>query len=156
MHENRSDLQYTPGLYMREALSEAQKALENAEVPVGAVIVYDGRIIGRGYNNPIGSMDPSSHAEIVAIREACRSKQNYRLPGCDLFVTLEPCAMCLGAAVHARIRRIFFGASDPKSGAVFSVMRFPFEKMNHKIEVKGGILDKESSIILKTFFKKRR
>jgi tRNA(adenine34) deaminase len=156
MKNSNSEPRVTPDYYMREALAEADKALENGEVPIGAVIVCDEKIIGRGYNSPIGSMDPSSHAEIVALREACRSRRNYRIPGCDLYVTLEPCAMCLGAAVQARISRIYFGASDPKSGAVFSVMRFPFEKLNHKIEFKGGILDEESAIILKTFFKKRR
>lgn len=141
---------------MKAALEEAEKAGRQGEVPVGAVIVHDDEIIGRGHNSSIGHKDPSAHAEIVALRSACEAKDNYRIPGCDLYVTLEPCAMCLGAAVQARIERIFFGAHDPKSGAVSSVMAFPFDKLNHKIEIISGILEHESAIILKTFFQNRR
>lgn len=142
--------------FMREALAEAKKAMEAGEVPVGAVIVEEGKIIGRGHNEPLSSQDPTAHAEIVAIREACRVKGNYRLPGCELYVTIEPCAMCLGAAVHARIHRLVFGALDSKGGAVESVMTFPFSKMNHRMEIKGGVLASRCGKILKTFFEKRR
>lgn len=141
---------------MKEALAEAETAACRKEVPVGAVVVFEDRIVGRGHNSSIAWNDPTAHAEIAAIRSACKALSNYRLPGCDLYVTLEPCAMCLGAAVQARIQRIFFGAGDPKSGAVSSVMSFPFNKLNHKIEIKGGILERESAIILKAFFKNRR
>jgi tRNA(adenine34) deaminase len=142
--------------FMQEALSEAQKAMEVGEVPIGAVLVEGEKIIARGHNSPISSNDPTAHAEIVAIREACRIKRNYRLSGCELYVTLEPCAMCLGAAVHARLRRVVFGALDPKGGAVKSVMSFPTEKMNHRIEIEGGVLADECGKILKSFFEKKR
>jgi len=142
--------------YLQEALKEAKKAMEVGEVPVGAVLVEGEKIIARGYNKPLSSDDPTAHAEIVAIREACRIKRNYRLPDCELYVTLEPCAMCLGAAVHARLRRVVFGALDPKGGAVESVMSFPVEKMNHRFEIKGGVLAAECGKILKSFFEKKR
>lgn len=142
--------------YLQEALKEAKKAMEVGEVPVGAVLVEGEKIIARGYNKPLSSDDPTAHAEIVAIREACRIKRNYRLPDCELYVTLEPCAMCLGAAVHARLRRVVFGALDPKGGAVESVMSFPVEKMNHRFEIKGGVLATECGKILKSFFEKKR
>lgn len=141
---------------MLEALSEADKAVEIGEVPVGAVLVDGDKVIARGHNKPLSSDDPTAHAEIVAIREACRKKRNYRLPGCELYVTLEPCAMCLGAAVHARLQRVVFGAPDPKGGAVESVMTFPFERMNHLVEIRGGVLAAECGKILKSFFEKRR
>ncbi len=142
--------------FMLEALSEAEKASTYDEVPVGAVIVEGDKIIGRGHNRPVSSGDPTAHAEIVAIRDACRNKKNYRLTGCDLYVTLEPCAMCLGAAVHVRLQRVVFGALDPKGGAVESVMAFPFERLNHRIEIDGGILAAECGKILKSFFEKKR
>lgn len=142
--------------FMREALSEAVKAFRSGEVPVGAVIVEDGKIIARGHNEPLSSGDPTAHAEIVAIRKACHEIGNYRISGCDLYVTLEPCAMCLGAAVHARLQRIVFGALDPKGGAVESVMSFPFERMNHSVAVKSGVLADECGKILKSFFEKKR
>jgi len=142
--------------YMQEALSEAGKAMEAGEVPVGAVLVEGEEIIARGHNNPLSSNDSTAHAEIVVIREACRLTRNYRLSNCDLYVTLEPCAMCLGAAVHARLRRIVFGVLDPKGGAVESVMSFPVEKMNHRLEIKGGVLAAECGKILKSFFEKKR
>lgn len=142
--------------YMLAALSEARKAFASAEVPVGAVVVEGDKIIARGHNMPLSSNDPTAHAEIVAIKKACRKKKNYRLSGCDLYVTLEPCAMCLGAAVHARFRRLVFGASDPKGGAVDSVMSFPFESLNHRIAIKGGVLAEECGKILKSFFENKR
>jgi tRNA(adenine34) deaminase len=142
--------------YMRAALLEAEKAMDAGEVPVGAVLVEGDIIIARGHNKPLSSDDPTAHAEIAVIREACREKRNYRLPGCELFVTLEPCAMCLGAAVHARLWRVVFGAFDPKGGAVESVMSFPIEKMNHRLEIKGGVLAAECGKILKSFFEKKR
>jgi len=142
--------------HMRQALAQALKARARGEVPVGAVIVYEGKILSRGYNQPVGQTDPTAHAEVVAIRKAARKKGNYRLAGCDLYVTLEPCAMCLGAAVHARLRRLVFGAPDPKSGAVRSVMRFPLGRMNHRPELRGGLLAEECGLVLKDFFASRR
>lgn len=141
---------------MREALREAEKAMKRGEVPVGAVLVKDEKIIARGHNKPVSENDPTAHAEIVAIRNAGEKTRNYRLSGCELYVTLEPCAMCLGAAVQSRIKRLIFGALDPKSGAVESVMQFPFEKMNHSIEIKGGVLAEQCGKILRAFFEKKR
>ena len=146
----------TDEYFMRKALAEAKKAASAGEVPVGAVVVTSGKIIGRGRNGAIERSDPTAHAEIIAIRSACLKEQNYRLPDCDLYVTLEPCAMCLGAAVQARIQRIIYGTPDPKAGAVESTMKFPFEKMNHKPGIKSGILASECGMILKSFFKKKR
>ena len=142
--------------FMRQALEEAQKSLKKKEVPVGAVLVFEKKIVSRAHNEPIAKNDPTAHAEIIAIRKAGSKRKNYRLSGCDLFVTLEPCAMCLGAAVHARIRKLVFGALDPKSGAVESVMKFPLDKMNHRVEIAGGVLADECSKILRDFFKKKR
>ena len=142
--------------FMRQALAEAQKSLNKEEVPVGAVLVFEKEIVSRAHNEPIAKNDPTAHAEMIAFRKAGSKRANYRLSDCDLYVTLEPCAMCLGAAVHARIRRLVFGALDPKSGAVESVMKFPLERMNHRVEVVGGILADECSQILKDFFKKKR
>lgn len=142
--------------FMRRALDEARRAEDRGEVPVGAVVVADGKIIGRGHNKPIRRNDPTAHAEIVALRRACHKRKNYRLEDCDLYVTLEPCAMCLGAAVQARVRRLVYGAPDPKAGALVSIMRFPFEKTNHKVEVRSGVLGAECSEIIKRFFRKQR
>jgi len=142
--------------FMRQALVEANKSLGKGEMPVGAVIISGNKVISCAFNKPIGRNDPTAHAEIIALRKACLKRRNYRLPDCDLYVTLEPCVMCIGAAVHARIRRLVFGAYDPKSGAVESVMNFPFEKMNHRIKTKGGVLADECSRILKDFFLKKR
>ncbi len=142
--------------FMRQALAEAQKSLKKEEVPVGAVLVFEKEIVSRAHNEPIAQSDPTAHAEIAAIRKAGLKKKNYRLAGCDLYVTLEPCAKCLSAAVHARIRKLVFGAPDPKGGAVESVMKFPLEKMNHEIEVIGGVLADECSQILRDFFRKKR
>ncbi|MGB2763887.1 MAG: tRNA adenosine(34) deaminase TadA [Candidatus Aminicenantaceae bacterium] len=141
---------------MRQALVEANKSLGKGEMPVGAVLISGNKVLSRAFNEPIRRNDPTAHAEIIALRKACLKRRNYRLPDCDLYVTLEPCVMCIGAAVHARIRRLVFGAYDPKSGAVESVMNFPFEKMNHRIETKGGVLADECSRILKDFFLKKR
>ncbi len=146
----------TDEYYMRKALAEARKAASAGEVPVGAVVVTNGEIVGRGHNGSIERCDPTAHAEIAAIRKACAKKKNYRLPDCDLYVTLEPCTMCLGASVQARIKRLVYGASDPKAGAVISTMSFPFEKMNHRPEIKSGILASECGMILKIFFKEKR
>jgi tRNA(adenine34) deaminase len=142
--------------YMQEALKEAKKAQDTGEVPVGAILVEGEKIIARGHNSPVSSNDSTAHAEIVAIKVACRKKKNYRLPDCELYVSIEPCAMCLGAAVHARLKRVVFGALDPKSGAVESVMSFPMDKMNHRFEIKGGVLAVECGNILKSFFEKKR
>jgi tRNA(adenine34) deaminase len=119
-------------LFMRAALAEAGQAAVRGEVPVGAVVVAGGLIIARGHNQPIGRHDPTAHAEVVVLRKAGRKRKNYRLSGCDLYVTLEPCPMCVGAIVHARIRRLVYGASDPKTGAVRSIMRFPVDRLNHR------------------------
>jgi tRNA(adenine34) deaminase len=142
--------------FMRCALAEAAKAAAMGEVPVGAVVVRDGRIVARGSNRPIASSDPTAHAEIVALRKAAKKAGNYRLPDCDIYVTIEPCAMCLGAIVLARIRRLVFGAPDAKAGAVSSTMRFPFKRLNHRPEVRAGVLAAESASLLRDFFGARR
>lgn len=143
-------------LFMRAALREAEKAAAAGEVPVGAVVVREGRVISRGSNAPIKRRDPTAHAEIVALRRAARKSGNYRLPNCDLFVTVEPCAMCLGAIVQARIRRLVYGAADPKSGAVSSIMTFPFDRTNHRPQVEGGVLGDECGRAIRDFFRGRR
>jgi tRNA(adenine34) deaminase len=142
--------------FMRQALKQAAKAAAAGEVPVGAVVVRDGKVLARGSNRSVASSDPTAHAEIVALRRAARRSANYRLPDCDLFVTVEPCAMCLGAAVQARIRRLVFGALDPKAGAVSSTMAFPFARLNHRPDVVGGVLADESAALLRDFFRARR
>ncbi len=143
--------------YMHEALGLARQANDTGEVPVGAVVVRDGRIIGRGFNHPIGASDPTAHAEISALREAARHDNNYRLPGCTLYVTLEPCAMCVGAILHARIERVVFGAADPKTGACGSVIDLAAEAMlNHHTQFSGGLLAAECGAMLKAFFAERR
>ena len=144
-------------LWMEEALRSAQRALEAGEVPVGAVVVCDGRIVSRGWNRNLTDKDPTAHAEIVALREAGAAVGNHRLADCDLFVTIEPCAMCAGAMVHARIRRLVYGADDPKAGAVQSVMQvLNHPQLNHRIEVRRGILAGRCAELLQTFFKGRR
>ena len=144
-------------LRMRDALALAQQAAAAGEVPVGAVVVKDNEIIGRGYNQPISRYDPSAHAEVMALRDAAQHLGNYRLPGCELFVTLEPCCMCVGAIMHARIARVVFGAADPKTGACGSVINlFAETRLNHHAEVSGGLLADEASLILKEFFARRR
>lgn len=143
-------------IFMRYALDEAENSAKKGETPVGAVLVSENKILSRAHNETIDQNDPTAHAEILAIRKACLKKGNYRITDCDLYVTLEPCAMCLSAAVHARIRKLVFGAYDPKSGAVNSMMKFPLEKMNHRLEVRGGVLAEKCGKILKEFFKERR
>src|SRR6202162_4833967 len=144
-------------LWMEEALRAAQRALQAGEVPVGAVVVCQGRVVGQGWNRNITDSDPSAHAEIVALREAGASLGNHRLADCDLFVTIEPCAMCAGAMVHARIKRLIYGADDPKAGAVQSVMQvLDHPQLNHQIEVRSGVLAGRSAEVLQTFFKNRR
>jgi tRNA(adenine34) deaminase len=142
---------------MEEALRCAQRALEAGEVPVGAVVVCDGRIVGRGWNRNITGFDPTAHAEITALREAGATLGNHRLGDCDLFATIEPCAMCAGALVHARIKRLVYGADDPKAGAVHSVMKIlNHPQLNHRIEVRGGVLAGRSAEVLQGFFRNRR
>lgn len=143
--------------HMRVALEQARCALALGEIPVGAIVVRDGKIVGRGYNRPIGTHDPSAHAEIEALRDAARRLGNYRLPGCELYVTLEPCAMCAGAIQHARIRRLIWGASDPKTGACGSVVDlFAHARLNHHAVSQGGVLAAESAALLRGFFAERR
>jgi tRNA(adenine34) deaminase len=143
--------------FMQLALAQAQHAWSAGEVPVGAVVVKDGELIAVGYNQPIGSHDPTAHAEIVALRAAAEKLGNYRLPGCELFVTLEPCAMCSGAMMHARLARVVYGAADPKTGACGSVLNlFEQDKLNHHTELVGGILAEEASAMLRGFFAERR
>ncbi|MEE4174769.1 MAG: tRNA adenosine(34) deaminase TadA [Xanthomonadales bacterium] len=143
--------------FMREALALAARAEAQDEVPVGAVVVFDGVIIGRGWNQTIGRSDPTAHAEIQALREAGKARSNYRLRDCDLYVTLEPCAMCAGAMVHARLRRLVFGAFDPKTGAAGSVFSLlPGERHNHRVDVAGGCLEAECAEQLRAFFRARR
>ena len=142
---------------MEEALRCAQRALESGEVPVGAVVTCNGRIVGRGWNRNLSDSDPTAHAEILALREAGANVGNHRLEDCDLFVTIEPCAMCAGAMVHARIQRLVYGAEDPKAGAVHSVMKVVNHPgLNHEIEVHGGVLAGRCSEILQAFFRRRR
>lgn len=143
--------------YMREALLLAQHAWNIGEVPVGAVVVKDGKIIGCGFNQPISLNDPTSHAEIVALRDAAQRLENYRLVGCELFVTLEPCMMCVGAMLHARLKRVIFGASDPKTGVCGSLIDLPAEtRLNHHATFVGGVLAKDCSEMLTGFFQSRR
>lgn len=142
---------------MRLALEQARHAWQLGEVPVGAVVVKDGVVIATGYNQPIGSHDPTAHAEIVALRAAADKLGNYRLPGCELYVTLEPCVMCSGAMMHARLARVVYAATDPKTGACGSVLNlFEQEQLNHHTEVVGGVLADEASSMLKAFFAERR
>lgn len=143
--------------FMREALAEAEVSQEQGEVPVGAVVILDGGVIARGHNSVIGSNDPTAHAEIVALREAARAIGNYRLTGATVYSTIEPCAMCAGALVHARIARLVYGAKDPKAGAVethFGVCTTDF--LNHQVSIKGGILEDECRRVLQSFFRDRR
>ena len=143
--------------FMRAALELARQAESMGEVPVGAVVVKDGAVIGRGFNSPISRHDPSAHAEMLALREAAQYLGNYRLVGCELFVTLEPCAMCVGAMFHARIARLVFGAHDPKTGACGSVLDlFAEQRLNHHAEVTAGVLAEECGTVLSNFFATRR
>lgn len=143
--------------WMEQALELAEQAAENNEVPVGAIVVLDGVVVGRGSNSPIHMCDPSAHAEILALREAARRIGNYRLVNADLYVTLEPCAMCSGALVHSRIRHLYFGATEGKSGAVSSHLQLLDQPcMNHKIGVTPGVLAEQCSTLLSAFFARRR
>jgi tRNA(adenine34) deaminase len=142
---------------MEEALRAAQRALEAGEVPVGAVVVHAGEIIGRGWNRNITDSDPTAHAEIIALRQAGSKLGNYRLEDCELFATIEPCAMCAGALVHARIKRLVYGADDPKAGAIRSVMEvLNHPQLNHRIDVRGGVLGGRCAELLQSFFRGRR
>ncbi|MFN3791460.1 tRNA adenosine(34) deaminase TadA [Massilia sp.] len=146
-----------PDKYMGLALEQARLAWAEGEVPVGAVVVKDGEVIATGYNQPIGRHDPTAHAEIVALRAAAEKLGNYRLPGCELYVTLEPCIMCSGAMMHARLARVVYAALDPKTGACGSVVNlFEEERLNHHAEVLGGVMAEEASSLLKAFFAERR
>ena len=144
-------------LFMRSALREARRALEEDEVPVGAVVVREGRIVARAHNRPLHSNDPSAHAEVLALRRAGRKLGNYRLPDCTLYVTIEPCAMCAGAMVQGRLRRVVYGASDPKAGAsgsALTVLNHP--KLNHQVEIGSGVMAEDCASLLQEFFRRRR
>jgi tRNA(adenine34) deaminase len=142
---------------MAEAIDEARRAAAAGEVPVGAVVVLDGAVIGRGHNQPIALADPTAHAEVLALREAARGRGNYRLPGATLYATVEPCAMCCGAAVHARVARVVYGAADPKGGAAASLYRLlDDDRLNHRASVMGGIKGEECAALLREFFEARR
>ena len=143
--------------YMQQAIEQAQLAALAGEVPVGAVLVRDGQVLSKAFNKPITNLDPSAHAEMLALRQAAEAEQNYRLPGTTLYVTLEPCTMCAGAMLHARVDRIVYGAPDPKTGAAGSVVDvFASKQINHQTSVNGGIMAEECGQLLKTFFKERR
>ena len=146
----------TDELWMEEALRAAQRALEAGEVPIGAVVVCENKVIGRGWNPNLTNSDPTAHAEIMALREAGEGLGNHRLSGCELFATIEPCAMCAGALVHARIKRLIYGADDPKAGAVHSVLQvLNHPKLNHQMDVRGGVLASRCADLLQTFFRQR-
>jgi tRNA(adenine34) deaminase len=143
--------------FMREALAEARAAGDAGEVPIGAVILVRGEIVGRGQNRVLRDGDPTAHAEIVAMRAAAGSLGNYRLVDCELFVTLEPCAMCAGAMIHARLKRLVYGAKDPKTGAAGSVLEvLNHPRLNHQMQVTGEVLDEECGDLLREFFRQRR
>jgi len=149
--------QSTDDRVMREALAEAQAAGDAGEVPIGAVVVVGGEIVARGQNRVLRDLDPTAHAEMVAIRAAARAIRNYRLLECELYVTLEPCAMCAGAMIHARLKRLVYGASDPKAGAAGSVLEvLNHPRLNHQMAVTGGVLDAECGELLRAFFRERR
>jgi len=143
--------------WMQQALSLAGRAESEGEVPVGAVVVRDGELIGEGWNRNITLNDPSAHAEIVALRDAGTCLQNYRMPDCVRYVTLEPCAMCVSAAIHARLAGLFFGASDPKTGALGGAYDLPgAHRHNHQMEVRGGLQAEQAAALLRTFFRNKR
>ena len=141
---------------MREALALARRARDSGEVPVGALVVKDGVVVGSGWNRPIGSVDPTAHAEVLALRHAARSVGNYRLPGAVLYVTVEPCLMCVGALVHARVATVVYGVPDPKGGAVRSLLDPATLPLNHRFGVIEGVLAEESRDLLREFFRSRR
>ena len=145
------------GKFMRAALAEAARARKEDEVPVGAVVVHEGRVLARAHNRSIHLNDPTAHAEVLALRRAARKLGNYRLTGCSLYVTIEPCAMCAGAIVQARLRCVVFGTADPKAGAggsVVAILNHP--KLNHRVEVRSGVLKEECASVLREFFRRRR
>lgn len=143
--------------FMTDALELAREAWKMGEVPVGAVVVRDGEIIGRGFNHPIAAHDPSGHAEIMALRDAARNVGNYRLPGCTLYVTIEPCVMCTGAIFHARIARVVYGAREPKTGAAGSIVNLYEEpRLNHHADIEGGVMAEECGGLVSAFFAERR
>jgi tRNA(adenine34) deaminase len=143
--------------FMQQAIEQAHLAAIAGEVPVGAVLVRDGQVISKAFNKPITNHDPSAHAEMLALRQAALAEKNYRLPGTTLYVTLEPCAMCVGAILHARVDRIVFGAPDPKTGAAGSVVDlFAIKQINHQTSIEGGIMGDECGQLLRNFFKERR
>ena len=142
---------------MRAALELAAEARRRGEVPVGAVVVLDGAIVGHGFNQPIAAHDPTAHAEIVAMRDAAHRLGNYRLPGADLYVTIEPCQMCVGAMVHARIARVIYAAPEPRAGAIESAMRaHEHPSLNHRMQALGGVLADDSRLLMQEFFRERR
>jgi tRNA(adenine34) deaminase len=143
--------------FMQQAIEQAQLAALEGEVPVGAVLVRDGKVISKAFNQPITHHDPSAHAEMLAIRAAAKAEENYRLPGSTLYVTLEPCTMCAGAMLHARLDRVVYGASDPKTGAAGSVLDvFSSKQINHQTTVEGGVMGEECGQLLRSFFRERR
>ncbi len=143
--------------WMQQALMLARQAADQGEVPVGALVVRGGQLLGQGYNQPITANDPSAHAEIIAMRSASLAEKNYRLSGCTLYVTLEPCTMCFGAMVHARIGRLVYGATEPRAGVCESQLQLPsVDFYNHRVEVEKGVLAEESAMLLKRFFADRR
>ena len=147
----------TDTFFMKRALELSQSAADYGEVPVGAVIVYDGEIVGEGYNQPISSCDPTAHAEVVAMRRACATLNNYRLTGCELYVTIEPCTMCVGAMVHARIKRVIFGALEPRAGALQSQFQLmENSSYNHSIAWNGGVLAEQCAAMMADFFRQKR
>jgi len=153
MHESENSHE----IFMAEAIQEALKADKLNEVPVGAVVVLDGQIIGRGFNQPISSNDPTAHAEVMALRDAAKHVANYRLVDADLYVTIEPCTMCSGAIVHSRIRTLIYGAAEPKAGVVQSQQSiFTEPYFNHVVSVISGVLAEECSAVMQAFFKRRR
>ncbi|HLX73663.1 MAG TPA: tRNA adenosine(34) deaminase TadA [Terriglobales bacterium] len=144
-------------IWMEEALRQAQRALESGEVPVGAIVVCEGQIAGRGFNRNLMDGDPTAHAEMVALRQAAQALGNHRLPQCEMYATLEPCPMCAGALVHARLRRLVYGADDPKAGAVRSVLQVVNHPgLNHAMQVEGGVLGGRCAEMLQAFFRGRR
>ncbi len=143
--------------WMQEALALAKQGAAEGEVPVGALVVRDGQVLGRGWNRPIAGHDPTAHAEVMALRDAARHEANYRLTGATLYVTIEPCTMCFGALMHARIARLVYGATEPRAGTCVSQLRLPEQSFyNHRLEVTGGVLAEESAIMLRGFFRQRR
>ena len=143
--------------FMRLALEQARLAADAGEVPIGAVVVAAGEVVGRGFNRPIGAVDPTAHAEVIALREAARALGNYRLTGVDLYVTLEPCLMCVGALVHARVAKVIFGAREPKTGALVSTLQaLDIPALNHRFEIVEGVLEAECRDIVQAFFRDRR